>query len=190
LARPGTVGRVEDGQVVVLDDDDEVLPPGEPGTVYVRAPDIGRFRYHGDDARTASVYRGDYYTFGDTGYLDEDSWLFLTERHTDLIISGGVDVHPAEVEAALLGHPAVADVAVIGVPDREWGEQIKAVVELHPAYAPRDALADDLVAFARERLAGYKCPRSVTFVERLPRADDGKLSKHLLRERFAKPHVT
>jgi long-chain acyl-CoA synthetase len=184
LARPGTVGRPEDGQIVVLDDKGEPLPLGAPGTLYIKAPEEGRFVYHGDEDKTAKAYRGDYYTLGDVGYLDEDGWLFLTDRSADLIISGGVNIYPAEVEGALLGHPAVADAAVIGVPNAEWGEEVKAVVELHAGYPCGDGIGDDILAFARERLARYKCPRSVDFVERLPRADNGKLYKRQLREAY------
>jgi long-chain acyl-CoA synthetase len=184
LARPGTVGRPEDDQIIVLDDNGDPMPPGVPGTIYIKAPDEGRFVYHGDDEKTSKAYRGDHYTLGDIGFLDEDGWLFLTDRSADLIISGGVNIYPAEVEAVLLGHPAVADVAVIGVPDEEWGEQVKAVVELHHTYSPREELVDELVAFARTHLAAYKSPRSVDFVDRLPRADNGKLYKRQLREAY------
>jgi long-chain acyl-CoA synthetase len=184
LARPGTVGRPEEDQVRVLDHDGEPLPAGVPGTIYIKAPDEGRFVYHGDDEKTSNAYRGDHYTLGDVGYLDEDGWLFLTDRSADLIISGGVNIYPAEVEAALLGHPAVADVAVIGVPNEEWGEEVKAVVELQGGYTAREGLAEDLIDFARSHLAGYKTPRSVDFVDRLPRADNGKLYKRQLREAY------
>ncbi|HVU62217.1 MAG TPA: AMP-binding protein [Mycobacteriales bacterium] len=184
LARPGTVGRPEDGQVEIRDDDGNRLPAGTPGTVYIAASPDSRFRYHGDDAKTADTYRGDYYTVGDIGYLDEDGWLFLTDRSANLIISGGVNIYPAEVEAILITHPAVGDVAVIGVPSDEWGEVVKAVVEVQPGLAGDDALAAELMEFARSRLAGYKCPRSVDFVDRLPREDNGKLYKRKLREAY------
>jgi len=184
LARPGTVGRPEDDQIRILDDDGRGLPPGVPGTIYIKAPEEGRFVYHGDTDKTSKAYRGDHYTLGDVGYLEEDGWLFLTDRSADLIISGGVNIYPAEVEAALLGHPAVADIAVIGVPNEEWGEEVKAIVEVHNGYGAGDDLADALIAFARERLASYKCPRSVDFVERLPRADSGKLYKRQLRDAY------
>jgi long-chain acyl-CoA synthetase len=184
LSRPGTVGRPEDDQIIVLDDNGDPMPAGIPGTIYIKAPEEGRFVYHGDEEKTSKAYRGEHYTLGDVGYLDEDGWLFLTDRSADLIISGGVNIYPAEVEAALLGHPAVADVAVIGVPNEEWGEEVKAVIELHQSYSPRDELADELIAFTRSHLAAYKCPRSVDFVDRLPRADNGKLYKRQLREAY------
>jgi long-chain acyl-CoA synthetase len=155
-----------------------------PGTIYLRAPDTGRFVYLGDEAKTSSSYKGDYYTLGDVGLLDEDGWLFLTDRSVDLIISGGVNVYPAEVEAALITHPSVGDIGVIGVPDPEWGESVKAVVELQPGYEASPALAEELTSWARERLAHFKCPRTVDFVEELPRTPSGKLSKRTLRESF------
>ena len=138
----------------------------------------------GDQAKTESSYKGDYFTLGDVGYLDEDGWLFLTDRSVDLIISGGVNVYPAEVEAVLITHPSIGDVGVIGVPDPEWGESVKAVVELQPGYEPTPALAEELQTWARERLAHFKCPRTVDFVEELPRTPSGKLSKRTLRESF------
>jgi long-chain acyl-CoA synthetase len=121
---------------------------------------------------------------GDVGYLDEDGWLYLTDRSADLIISGGVNVYPAEVEAELLGHPAVGDAAVIGVPDDEWGELVVAVVELRDGAVAGPELADELIAYCRERLARFKCPRRVDFTDQLPRTDSGKLYKRRLRDEY------
>jgi long-chain acyl-CoA synthetase len=188
LARPGTVGRPADGQVQIRDDEGREVSAGTPGTVYIEASVDSRFRYHGDEAKTADTYRGDYYTVGDVGYLDVDGWLFLTDRSANLIISGGVNIYPAEIEAVLLTHPSVGDVAVIGVPSEEWGEQVKAVIEVQPGLVGDDALAADLMAFARERIAGYKCPRTVDFVERLPREDNGKLYKRKIRDAYRQAH--
>jgi long-chain acyl-CoA synthetase len=187
LAKPGTVGKpVEPDLIRILDDDGEQLPPGEIGTVYIRAAD-SPFRYYKDDEKTRSAYRGNYFTLGDHGYLDEDGYLFLTGRIAELIISGGVNIYPAEVDAALLQHPAVGDAGTIGVPDPEWGERVVAVVELQPDVPPSDALAAELVQWCRQRLAHYKCPREVHFVDALPRHDNGKLYRRKLRDSFAAP---
>jgi long-chain acyl-CoA synthetase len=185
LARPGTVGRPETpGHIRILDESGRELPPGEAGLVYLRAPEQGRFTYYKDEQKTSRAYRGDYYTLGDVGYLDGDGYLFLTDRTANLIISGGVNIYPAEAEAVLLTHPAIADVGVIGAPNPEWGEEVKAVAELRPGCAPTPELAAELIAYCRARLAHYKCPRSVDFVDALPRYDNGKLYKEKLRERY------
>ena len=167
LERPGTVGKPPTpDHVRILDPvSDEPLPAGEVGTVYLKAPPVGRFDYFGDPDKTAGSYRGDYFTMGDVGYLDEDGYLFLTDRSADLIISGGVNVYPAEVEAELLAHPDVGDAAVIGVPDPEWGEIVVAVVEPQAGVTPSDDLAAALVAHCRATLARFKCPRRVDFTD-------------------------
>ncbi len=187
LRKPGTVGRpVDEGLIRILDPNDgSELGPDEIGTVYLRAPAQGRFRYYKDDAKTAGSYRGDYFTLGDHGYLDADGYLFLTGRSAELIISGGVNIYPAEVDAVLLTHPAVGDVGTIGIPDDEWGEVVRSVVELKAGVTASDALAEELVAWCRDRLAHYKCPRAVDFVEQLPRHDNGKLYRRKLRESYA-----
>ena len=118
------------------------------------------------------------------GYVDDDGYLFLTDRSANLIISGGVNIYPAEVDAVLLDHPAVGDVATIGVPSEEWGEEVKAVVELKTGVPQSPTLASELIDFCRAHLAHFKCPRSVDFIDKLPRMDSGKVSKHLLRERY------
>jgi len=186
LKKPGTVGRpVDDGLIRILDPvDGNELGPDEIGTVYLRAPAQGRFRYYKDDEKTAGSYRGDYFTLGDHGYLDADGYLFLTGRSAELIISGGVNVYPAEVDAVLLTHPAVADAGTIGVPDDEWGEVVRSVVELKHDVPPAPALANELVAWCKEHLAHYKCPRAVDFVDELPRHDNGKLYRRKLREMY------
>jgi long-chain acyl-CoA synthetase len=185
LRRPGTVGRSPaPGHIRILDDTGRDLPAGGVGEVYIAAPAAARFEYHRDAEKTARAYRGDHFTLGDLGYLDEDGYLYLTDRSADLIVSGGVNIYPAEVEEALVTHPAVGDVAVIGVPDEEWGESVKAVVELKPGVEPGPALAGELISWCRGTLAGYKCPRSVDFSEGLPREDNGKLYRRLVRERY------
>ena len=118
------------------------------------------------------------------GYLDEDGYLFLTDRTANLIISGGVNIYPAEVDAVLLEHPAVGDVATIGIPNEDWGEEVKAVVELRDGVAGSDELAAEILEFCRSRLAHFKCPRSVDFIDELPRQDNGKIYKRLLRDRY------
>ena len=142
------------------------------------------FAYKDDPDLTASVRRGKAFTLGDLGYMDQDGYLFINDRAKDMIISGGVNIYPAEVEGVLSEHPAVGDVAVIGIPDPEWGEQVKAVVELVDGTEPSDQLAAELIAYCQKRIARYKCPRSVDFREHLPRTDGGKLYKRILRDEY------
>jgi long-chain acyl-CoA synthetase len=180
------VGRAVRGMTVkVLDDGGREVPAGELGLVYLE-PDLPTFEYRNDPDLTASVHHGRAFTLGDVGFLDEDGFLFLRDRVKDMIISGGVNIYPAEAEAVLTAHPAVGDVAVIGIPDAEWGESVKAVVELADGYQPSDELGDALISFCRGRLAGYKCPRSVDFMAQLPRTDGGKLFKRLLRDEYGR----
>jgi long-chain acyl-CoA synthetase len=183
LERPGTVGRASPGAAIkVLDDDGAELLPGTPGKVYMKA--LTPFEYHNDPAKTAANRVGDLLTVGDIGYLDEDGYLFLCDRDSNLIISGGVNIYPAEIEAVLIGHPKVRDVAVFGVPNPEWGEEVKAVVEPMPAATTGAALGAELIEYCQERIAAFKCPRSVDFVEQLPRDDSGKLYKRRLRDQY------
>ncbi|MFD1931768.1 AMP-binding protein [Nonomuraea mangrovi] len=183
LAKPGTVGRALEGMTfTIVGDDGREAAPGEPGLVYIGG--INRFEYHGDPAKTAAAMRGRDYTPGDIGYLDEDGYLFLLDRRTDLIISGGVNVYPAEIEAALLEHPAVADVAVIGVPDEEWGHRIVALVQPAEGATPGDELTAELLRHCEPRLARLKHPRVVEYRARLPRTPTGKLSRRDVREAY------
>ncbi len=182
LAKPGTVGRVLEGVVVeVQDDQGKVLPAGEVGTIFFKAPDVGRFVYYKAPEKTEGAYRGDFYTMGDLGYLDEDGFLFLTGRSAEVIISGGVNIYPAEVDQELLRHAAVADVATIGVPNEEWGEEVKAVVQLEEGVEPSEEIKQELLAFAADRLPGYKRPRSIDFVADLPRLPTGKIVRRQVR---------
>jgi len=184
LRKPGSVGRPMPGaRVKILDEAGVELPPGETGLIYVSTG--GRFEYAGAPDKTAEAWNGDFFSVGDMGFLDDEGYLFLTDRHQDMIISGGSNVYPAEVEAVLHLHPAVTDVAVIGVPDAEWGEAVKAIVE---ARAP--VRADDLIEFCRARLAHYKCPRTVDFVEQLPREPNGKVRKRDLRAPYWEGRAT
>ncbi len=185
LQKPGTVGRPVRGMAVkILDDEGNSLPPNAIGNVYIERLDGQRFEYRNDAELTASVHRGSAFTIGDVGYLDEDGYLFICDRAKDMIISGGVNIYPAEVEGVLSTHPAVADAAVLGVPDPEWGEQVKAVVELVADAEPSPELADEIITFCRARLAGFKCPRSVDFEMALPRTETGKLVKRQLRDAY------
>ncbi len=186
LERPGTVGKpVTDDQVIIGDEEGNELPRNEIGLVYLKAPATGRFEYFKAQEKTSSSYRGDYFTLGDIGYLDDDGYLFLTDRSANLIISGGVNIYPAEIDNVLLLHPSVGDVATIGVADEEWGERVLAVVEPKAGVEPSDDLADELKTFCRQRLASYKCPRAVAFVDQLPRQDNGKIYKRRLKELFS-----
>ncbi|MBA2609970.1 MAG: AMP-binding protein, partial [Actinobacteria bacterium] len=170
LAHPGTVGKptVEDG-VIIRDDDGNECPRGTPGTVWIKTVAGSEFEYYGDKDKTAETVVDTHFSLGDVGYLDDEGYLYLTDRTANVIISGGVNIYPAEVDAVLLQHPAVGDVAVIGVPDDDMGEAVKAVVELRDGVEPSDELATELIAFARERIAKFKCPRTVDFIDRLPR---------------------
>jgi long-chain acyl-CoA synthetase len=184
LAKPGTVGRAVKGmRIKILDEEANELPPGEVGHVYLEPADK-TFEYHNDPELDASVRKGAAFTLGEVGFLDEDGYLFLRDRAKDMIVSGGVNIYPAEVEAVLSLHPKIADVAVIGIPDEEWGEQVKAVVELVDGAEPSEALAAELIGFCQERLTKYKCPRSIDFRAELPRTDHGKLMKRLLRDEY------
>jgi acyl-CoA synthetase (AMP-forming)/AMP-acid ligase II len=185
LAHPGSVGRSLLGTAHIVGPDGAELPAGEEGEVWFEG--AARFEYHGDPQKTAAAFdaRG-WSTLGDIGHLDGDGYLYLTDRVSNMVISGGVNIYPREVEDVLVMHPAVADVAVIGVPDPEMGEAVRAVVELagtapsDPSDADADAVAGELIAFCRDRIAHYKCPTSVVFVTALPRLPSGKLVKRML----------
>jgi long-chain acyl-CoA synthetase len=182
LRKPGSVGRPWPGSVVkVLDEDGAELPPGEVGLVYMRMG-TSTFEYHRDAEKTRKALVGDLFTLGDIGYLDADGYLYLCDRKSDVIISGGVNVYPAEIENELSCHPKVADVAVFGIPHPDWGEEIKAVIQPAEGVAPSAELTAELMDFARERLAKFKLPRSIDYLEQLPRDPNGKLYKRRLRE--------
>ena len=174
------------GDVEIRDEEMKTLAPGQVGQIYLRAPEVGRFVYHKDSEKTSRAYdtEGAYFTLGDMGYVDPDGHLFLCDRSADVIISGGVNIYPAEVDAVLLTHPCVGDVAVVGVPNEEWGEEVRAVVELRAGIEPSEVLASELVEYSRERLAHYKSPRRVDFVDALPRHDTGKIYRRSVRERY------
>jgi long-chain acyl-CoA synthetase len=184
LNYPGTVGRAwPTAEVRILDDEGRDCATDQAGTVYM-ALGAAAFEYHKDQAKTAANRREGFFTVGDIGYLNADGYLFLCDRKTDMIISGGVNIYPAEVESVLLTHPKVADAAVFGIPHPDWGEEVKAVIELAPDVAPEPLLAEELLAFCRERAARYKCPRTIDFIERMPRDPNGKLYKRKLRDPY------
>ena len=184
LAHPGTVGKAWPiSKIRVVRDDGAECAPREVGTVYM-SMGSHKFEYHKDDAKTASTWRGDFFTVGDAGYLDEEGYLYLCDRKHDMIISGGVNIYSAEIESVIVVHPKVRDVEGFGIPDADGGEHVKAVVELAPGVKSAPELADELLAFCHERLARFKCPRSIDFVDSLPRDPNGKLYKRQLRDPY------
>lgn len=185
LAHKGSVGRPAAGSALrILDEEGRQLPPDTPGIVYMY--NGHRFEYHKDPEKTRHAIGPDGWgTLGDIGYLDAEGYLYLTDRQSHMIISGGVNIYPQEAENLLSTHPAIADVAVIGVPNPEFGEEVKAVVQPRTYPVPNaEVLAAELVAWCRERLSPIKCPRSVDFVQELPRNEAGKLLKRQVRERY------
>jgi long-chain acyl-CoA synthetase len=185
LTKPGTVGKLPDPTALrILDDDGNDVPQGEPGTLYFRVSPIAPFEYYKDPAKTAAAHRDGYFTLGDVGYLDEDGYLFLTGRTAECIISGGVNIYPQEIDNELIKHPAVEDACTIGVPNDEWGEEVKSVLTLNPGHVASPELAADIQKFARERLAGFKVPRTIEFVDELPRNPAGKIQRKKVREPY------
>jgi long-chain acyl-CoA synthetase len=185
LARPGTVGRPPSYvSVKVMDPDGRELPARHEGLVYFTMP-TGPFSYHGDEAKTRASRVGDFATAGDIGWLDEDGYLFLSDRRDDMINSGGVNVYPAEVEHCLMEHPLVADAAVVGQPDPEWGQRVVAFVATVPGTATGPELASELREHCRARIARLKCPRDIYFRDPLPRTETGKLLRRVLRAELA-----
>ncbi|HET9600248.1 MAG TPA: AMP-binding protein, partial [Acidimicrobiales bacterium] len=190
LAHPGTVGTPLGCIVHIVDEDGRELPQGQAGTVYFEGGPT--FEYHNDPDKTAASRHAEgWSTLGDVGYLDDDGFLYLTDRKAYLIISGGVNIYPQEAENVLINHPDVADVAVFGVPNEDFGEEVKAVVQ--PITMPADAdsaatLERTLIAYCRTELADIKCPRSIDFREELPRHPTGKLYKRLLKDEYWAGH--
>jgi long-chain acyl-CoA synthetase len=184
LERPGTVGRTVAGTVAkVFDEDGVEVAARINGTVYFLAPE-NRFEYFKAPEKTAAAYRGDYFTMGDMGYLDDDGYLFLTGRSAEVIIAGGVNIYPQEVDDVLSQHPAVYEVCTVGAPNEEWGETPVAVIETHPGTEGSEQLAQELLAWARERLPAYKRPREIHFATGLPRLPTGKIMRFKVREPF------
>jgi long-chain acyl-CoA synthetase len=185
LKKPGSVGKANWGTIHVCDEEGHELPPGEQGIIYFEGG--WDFKYLNDDAKTRDArnpLHPDWSALGDVGYVDEDGYLFLTDRKSFMIISGGVNIYPQEAENVLAVHPDVADAAVIGVPSAEMGEEVKAVVQLRDPAKAGPAMAEQLIAYCREQLSAIKCPRSVDFWDALPRHETGKLYKREIRDHY------
>jgi len=183
LTHRGTVGRAVVGKIKILDENDEELPTGQIGTVYFA--DAPVFSYHNDPEKTKRAYNAKgWSTLGDVGYVDNEGFLYLTDRKSYMIISGGVNIYPQETEDVLITHPGVADVAVFGVPNEEMGEEVKAVVQPHEMSKAGKELEAELILFCRKHLSPIKCPRSIDFEAELPRTPTGKLVKRHLRDRY------
>lgn len=191
LTHKGSVGKPICGEVHIMADDgsDTELQAGEIGLIYFNGG-VG-FQYHNDSEKTKSVFnqRG-WGTYGDMGSVDSEGFVFMSDRRTDLIIAGGVNIYPQEAENVLLTHPAVEDVAVIGIPHEDYGQEVKAVVQLKTGYQPSDDLANELAGFCRSQLSRIKCPRTVDFLDALPRSENGKLLKRVLRDSYTAKPVT
>ncbi|MCT1513741.1 acyl-CoA synthetase [Dietzia cercidiphylli] len=184
LRKPGSVGRPwKTTTLKILDDDGNELPAGETGNVYLQMHG-SRFEYHQDAEKTAKTYVGELFTMGDIGYVDSDGYLFLCDRKNDMIISGGVNIYPAEIESEMTRHDAVRDVAVFGIPHKDWGEEVKAVVELAEGYVESDELKTQILDDLSGRLAKFKMPRSIDVVQELPRQTNGKLVKRKLKDPY------
>jgi len=183
LERPGSVGRRPDPEAArILDEEGNECPTGAEGTIYLR---IGvDFQYYNDAEKTAKSRRDNYFTLGDIGYLDEEEYLFLTGRSAETIIAGGVNIYPQEIDNELIKHPAVEDSCVVGVPHEEYGEEVKAVVQLKASFVASEALGEEILQFARDNLARYKIPRSLDFVDELPRSAAGKILRGRVREQY------
>ncbi|MFN4091144.1 MAG: AMP-binding protein, partial [Alphaproteobacteria bacterium] len=182
LAKPGSVGRaVENATIRIIGDDGRELPAGEIGEIYVRRSDVPDFTYHNDTDKRAGVERDGLITNGDVGYLDADGYLFLCDRRRDMVISGGVNIYPAEIEDVLIRHPDVRDCAVFGIPDTEYGEALAAFVQPVPEAG---LTVDEVRRHLREHVAGYKVPRLIELRDELPREDTGKIFKRRLRDPF------
>jgi len=186
LEKGGSVGRpLESMEVFVVDDDGNHLEANKTGTLYFKSAMGSDFEYHNDPEKTAEAHlEPGVFTTGDVGHIDDDGYLWLSDRKIDMIISGGVNIYPAEIEAVLADHDAVSDVAVIGVPNEEFGEEVKAIVQLSDGGFDSAEVAAALLAACEEKLAGYKRPRSVDFIDEMPRTGTGKILKRELREPY------
>ena len=184
LEHKGTVGRVILGVLHVLDEDFHEVPNGTPGTLYFESPTQLNYWHDEEKTKDAMTPDGTLTTVNDVGYVDDEGWLFLTDRKSFMIISGGVNIYPQECENLLITHPKVQDAAVFGVPNADLGEEVKAAVQLMPGNEPSPELERELIAFCQEHLSKQKCPRSIDFEDELPRLPTGKLYKRLLRDKY------
>lgn len=185
LEKPGSVGKSPNPEYTrILDDAGDPVEAGEIGTLYFEAPEVGAFQYFKAPDKTSESYRDGFFTLGDMGYLDTDGYLFLTGRSSETIIAGGVNIYPAEIDAELLAHPAIADVCTVGVPHEEWGEEVRAVVLLADVFEAGAELTAEILGWARERLPGFKCPREIDYTQSLPRLDSGKIQRRLVRDPY------
>jgi len=185
LKYPGTVGKAWEGaELRIYDDNGKQLPANEVGTVYMKL--LQDFAYKGDDKKTQENRIDNFFTVGDVGYLNEEGFLFLCDRKIDMIISGGVNIYPAEIEAVLFQHPKVGDAAVFGIPNPEWGEEVKAVIEPRSGIKADKKLEQELIDYCNEKLAKFKVPRTIDFIEQMPRDPNGKLYKRKLRDPYWK----
>ena len=185
LKKPGSVGRRPSPEALkILREDGSQADVGEDGAIYMKADDANPFVYFKAEDKTEAAHRDGYYALGDIGRLDADDFLFLTGRTAECIISGGVNIYPQEIDDVVTLHPAVADACTVGAPNEEWGEEVRTCVQLKPEQTPSPALAEDILAFVRERLSGFKRPRAIDFVEDLPRLPSGKVQRGKVRSRY------
>jgi long-chain acyl-CoA synthetase len=184
MRKPGTVGQPwPTSEIAIFDDDGNRLGANETGTVYM-AMQTGDFEYHKDKEKTQKNRIGKFFTVGDIGYLDDDGFLFLCDRKADMIISGGANIYPAEIEGVLLTHPKVGDAAVFGIPHEDWGEEVKAVIEPAAGVDPSPDLAGEILTFCADKVARFKTPKSIDFIVEMPRDPNGKLYKRKLRDPY------
>jgi long-chain acyl-CoA synthetase len=191
LERPGSLGQpLPNLEVRVVKEDGSVAAAGESGQLYFRNQMGTDFEYHKDPEKTKAAHlEPGVFSVGDIGHLDADGYLYMSDRKIDMIITGGVNIYPAEIEGVLVAHSSVADAAVFGIPNEEFGEEVKAAVELLPGFSASEEMAESLKAHCRDHLAGYKTPRSVDFENELPRHPTGKLYKRILRDRYWEGHA-
>ncbi len=185
FGKEGTVGLAPPGLIIVDEENDTELKPGEVGIIWLPVPEEGRFKYFKAEEKTVGAYRnGTHFTMHDMGYVDEDGYLFMSDRRNDLILSGGVNIYPAEVDACLLKHPDVADVCTIGIPSETWGETVMSVVELKPTVKSAESLKESLIEHCLKNIAKFKCPRAIEFHKNLPRTDAGKIQRFKVRNLY------